>query len=278
MSLAYDSLEHLFDQYDAFLIDQFGVLMSGSGPYPRADAALAALAARGKPVVVLSNSGKRSAPNCARLVRNGFDRAHFDTVLTSGEIAYEHLAAEIGHTVPHRARVLVLIKDGDTPPLAGLDVIRTDTPEAADLVLIVSRDPAKPIESYAPILARLADRNVPGICVNPDLKMLTSQGLIASAGQLGQMFQSLGGRLQWFGKPHPLIYDRAKERLGTVRSESVLCIGDSLQHDIAGGGAASFRTALVRTGVNAEVSDHDLERLIRSSKHTPDHFLSEFAI
>lgn len=278
MNLTYDTLEHLFDRYDAFLIDQFGVLMSGDGPYPGASAALAALAKRDKPVVILSNSGKRSEPNCLRLTSNGFDRAHFDTVLTSGEIAHEYLATAIGRTLPNGARVLVMIKEGDTPPLEGLDVVRTDTPDAADLLLVVSRDPARPIGTYTPVLARLADSNVPGICVNPDLKMLTPEGLVTSAGQLGKTFEGLGGRLDWFGKPHGLIYDRAKERLGSIRSETVLCIGDSLQHDIAGGAAAGFKTALVRTGVTADVSDPDLERLIRESEYGPDHLLRAFSI
>ncbi|MEM7695866.1 MAG: TIGR01459 family HAD-type hydrolase, partial [Pseudomonadota bacterium] len=38
-------------RYDAFLVDQFGVLMSGDGPYPGAAAALNTLASTKKPVI-----------------------------------------------------------------------------------------------------------------------------------------------------------------------------------------------------------------------------------
>jgi len=103
VTLSCDSLASLFDRYDAFLIDQFGVLLGGTGPYPGAQDALADLAKRGKPVVILSNSGKRSAMNITRLVQHGFDRYHFETVLTSGEVAHSHLFQSLGRDVPKHA-------------------------------------------------------------------------------------------------------------------------------------------------------------------------------
>lgn len=276
MALKYDILDRLFDRYDAFLIDQFGVMMSGNGPYPGASEALARLANLRKPVVILSNSGKRSAPNIARLIHHGFDRSHFETVLTSGEIAHMYIASVIGKSIPRQARMFVMIKENDIPPLDGLDVLRTHTPEDADVLLIVSRDPFRSVSSYQADLARLAERNVPGLCVNPDLKMLTPNGMIASAGKLGQIFESQGGQLNWFGKPHSLIYDQAKALVERVPSESVLCIGDSLPHDIAGGGAAGLKTALVRTGVHAQSSDADLRDMITAAPCKPDHLLQAF--
>lgn len=274
--MKYDTLDRLFDQYDAFLIDQFGVMMSGNGPYTGASEALARLATFGKPVIILSNSGKRSTPNIARLVRHGFDRSHFDTVLTSGEVAHTHIASAIGRSIPPQARMFVIIKENDIPPIDGLDVLRTHTPENADMLLIVSRDPARSVSSYQADLARLAERKVPGLCVNPDLKMLTPKGMIASAGKLGQIFEKEGGQLRWFGKPHSLIYDRAKTLLGEVPSEYVLCIGDSLAHDITGGSVAGFKTALVRTGVHADSSDGDIQDMITAASYRPDHLLSAF--
>jgi ribonucleotide monophosphatase NagD (HAD superfamily) len=59
----------LTPRFDAFLVDQFGVLLNGSGAYPSAANALAELARRGKRNLVLSNSGERSAENEARLVQ-----------------------------------------------------------------------------------------------------------------------------------------------------------------------------------------------------------------
>ncbi len=65
------TLHDLVDHYDAFLVDQFGVLLDGAGAYRHARAALDELYARGKRVLLISNSGKRSAANVGRLGRSG---------------------------------------------------------------------------------------------------------------------------------------------------------------------------------------------------------------
>lgn len=278
MSLAYDSLTQLFDRYDAFLIDQFGVLMSGDGPYPGATEALGDLAARGKPVVVLSNSGKRSAVNNERLVQNGFDRSHFETVLTSGEIAHSYLRGALGKEIPHQAQALVILRDDDTSPFDDLPLRRTDNLEAADVLLIVNRDPSREIAFYKPILRRLAARKIPCICTNPDLKMLTPDGTMESAGYLAQMFEDLGGEVRWFGKPHAKIYEYARTMLKGASPSTMLCIGDSLHHDVAGGASAGFKTALVRTGIDEDLDDAELQSLVATSRILPDHFLRSFSL
>ena len=82
------SLSEIVDRYDAFLVDQYGVLLDGAGLYDHARGVLDELAARGKTVLLISNSGKRSAANVARLGRFGVSRATFLDVLSSGEVAY----------------------------------------------------------------------------------------------------------------------------------------------------------------------------------------------
>jgi len=278
VTLRYDRLPDLASRYDAFLIDQFGVLIGGDGAYPGAAAALAHVARSGTPVIVLSNSGKRSGPNRDRLVSHGFDRGDFRTVLTSGEVAHDHLAAALGDTIAPGAKVLVLIRDGDTPPTDGLDLTRTGDPAAADLLLIVSRDPARALSWYDPILDRLAARDVPALCVNPDIHMLTPRGLMPSAGHLAALYVQRGGHVDWFGKPHPPIYARAKAMLAPIDPARILCIGDSLAHDIAGGQAAGCKTALVRTGVHANLSDRELAQRIAEQRAPPDHVLRAFEV
>ncbi len=278
MSLTYDNLTALFDRYEGFLIDQFGVLMSGNGPYPGAQDALADLAARGKPVVILSNSGKRSETNNERLVRNGFDRHHFETVLTSGEVAHDYLCQSLGTEIRCQANAFLILRDGDRSPFDDLPLRRTINPEAADILLIINRDPLRGIADYETILQRLAVRKVPCICTNPDLKMLTPDGIIKSAGYLAQMFEEFGGNVCWFGKPHRRIYNRARDMLKSVGQDATLCLGDSISHDIAGGASAGFKTALVRTGINDELSDAQFERAIALSRFLPDHMLRSFSL
>ncbi len=278
MTLCYDTVDSLWERYDAFLVDQFGVLMSGSGPFHGAADALSQLGKRNKPTIILSNSGKRSEPNCARLVKNGFGRGDFLTVLTSGEIARVFILNNLGRSIPRGGKVVVLIRNGDDAPLDGVDLQQTDDTQEADLLLIVSRDPTRQMSAYGATLKELAARNVPCLCLNPDLMMLTPEGLMASAGRIAQQYQQLGGPVRWFGKPHAMIYDRAKKMLGSIAAERILCVGDSLSHDIKGGRDAGCKTALVRTGVHAELSDDDLAAEVLATGVTPDHFLRAFSL
>ncbi len=278
MTLPYTSLEALFDRYDGFLIDQFGVLLSGDGPYPGAAKALTHIRDLGKPVVILSNSGKRAEPNCARLVSHGFARDTFQTVQSSGEVAWEMMRQEIGTSIPRNARAFVVIREGDSWPLEELGLEMTRNAKSADLLLIVSRDPARSISAYEADLETLAKRNVRCFCLNPDKHMLiSSQGVTEAAGHLADIYSGLGGQVTWFGKPYPAIYESAKRLLAPLDNRQILCIGDSLEHDIVGGSQASLATALVRTGVLSSLTDSELERRFRKTRH-PDHVMERFAL
>lgn len=82
------ALTELLPQFDAILVDQFGVLIDANGPYPEAIETLKKISLLEKSVYILSNSGKRAAQNKDRLTRLGFDPKSFDGVITSGELAY----------------------------------------------------------------------------------------------------------------------------------------------------------------------------------------------
>jgi HAD superfamily hydrolase (TIGR01459 family) len=247
-------LQTLAGQFDAFLIDQFGVLLDGTGAYDGAPEALSALARMGKRIVLLSNSGKRAAPNEARLTRLGFDRASYGCVMSSGEAAFAEIKGRIGHDIAPGAAVWVHARDGDMSAIDGLDLNPVDDACQADLLIIAgSRGDEFDLARYRDWLAPAARRGVPAFCTNPDIRMLTPLGPRFGAGAIARMYEDLGGQVDWIGKPFPLIYRLAHDALGAP--DRVLCIGDSPAHDIAGGQAAGFATALVRTGLHADLSD-----------------------
>lgn len=269
------TLPDLAESYDAFLVDQFGVLLDGSAAYTWAAAGLAMLAATGKPVILLSNSGKRSEPNAIRLIRLGFRREDFRLVLSSGEAAWRHLSHR---AYPHGTRVWLHARDGDTSAIEGLGLILTDTPaEAALLLLAGSQADVLTLDDYHAMLAPAAGK-VPMLCTNPDIEMLTPNGPRPGAGRIAQLYAELGGEVEWIGKPHPLIYHEAARLLPGIPAHRILCIGDSPAHDIAGGHRAGHKTCLVRTGLHAGASDEDLPALcLAEAGVLPDHTLPRFA-
>ena len=82
-------LSAFVDRYEAFIIDQWGVLHDGAKPYPGAVETVAELHRREKRVLLLSNSGRRVTQNRERLRSLGFDVEGFADVVTSGEATWQ---------------------------------------------------------------------------------------------------------------------------------------------------------------------------------------------
>ncbi len=98
--------------------------------------------------------------------------------------------------------------------------------------------------------------------------MLTRHGLVPAPGAIAAVYEELGGRVTWIGKPYPEIYASAVALLGN-RSR-LLCIGDSAEHDVAGARAAGHATLLVMTGVSEGLAPAALDP-------RPDYWMQELA-
>ena len=85
MTRTLDTIAEVAGAYDALIFDQWGVLHNGSTPYQGTIGALQLLAQNGVAMGVVSNSGKRAAPNAERIATMGFAPHLFKTVMTSGE-------------------------------------------------------------------------------------------------------------------------------------------------------------------------------------------------
>jgi HAD superfamily hydrolase (TIGR01459 family) len=233
--MKHTKLEDLADQFDAFFIDQFGVLMDAAGPYPFAVDAIKRLSEYDKPIVLLSNSGKRAKKNCDRLERLGFDLNLFTAVITSGEVAYWTIKNKFEDGNFIKPKIYLISRDADTSPINGLSCeIAKNTDEADYLIIAGSESDRKPLNYYTSLLEPLATRGVSAFCTNPDLIMLTQSGTSFGAGLIAKEYERMGGSVTWFGKPHLLIYKFALNKIHEIETKKVLCIGDSLEHDIRG--------------------------------------------
>jgi ribonucleotide monophosphatase NagD (HAD superfamily) len=90
-----EGLEEIASDYDGMLIDQFGVLHDGTRLYPGSLDVLARLRALKIPIAVMTNSGKRTKANIARLSKIGIPRELYVDAVSSGEVAYERLKRAI---------------------------------------------------------------------------------------------------------------------------------------------------------------------------------------
>ena len=84
---------NLLDDYDAFILDQFGVLHNGKAALPGAHALIAEMVRRKKPLIILSNTSSPAQATLARLHTTLHFPApqQFLTAITSGEEAIHYL-------------------------------------------------------------------------------------------------------------------------------------------------------------------------------------------
>lgn len=271
-----NGVNQLAERYDFFLLDQFGVLHDGASPYPGAVEALSALKRAGKTIVLISNSGKRAGPNESRLLKLGFEPGSWDHFVSSGEVAWEffHDMAVSGKLLPN-TKCLLVSRDDDRSAIEGLPFALTKDGDDAGLVLIsASEGDRYDLEHYRRLLAPAAVRQVPCFCTNPDKIMLTAVGPRFGAGRLADLYEDLGGSVTRIGKPYPTIFGAALAVAGNPDRSTVVCVGDSVEHDIAGGLAAGVATVLVLSGILADTPD--LFDLFDTMDAYPDYTMDGF--
>ncbi|MCA3628628.1 MAG: TIGR01459 family HAD-type hydrolase [Methylobacterium sp.] len=248
-----DSIRDIAGDFDAIVFDQWGVLHNGSTAYPGAIAAVESLAREGVRLAVLSNSGKRSAPNRKRIASMGFPAEAFATVMTSGEALWLDLAT--GRFPGIQRLFAITAAPGDAQAwsegLVGISI--TTEIAGADAILLMGL-PDEPAgdDALHPILVTARKNGLPMFCSNPD-KASPRQGgrLLRSPGALAEAYAQAGGQVFLYGKPHRAVFDGLQRALGISDPARILMIGDSLEHDVAGAAAVGWKTLFIEGGLHA---------------------------
>jgi HAD superfamily hydrolase (TIGR01459 family) len=245
-----DGVGPIADAYDLFLLDQWGVLHDGEVAYPEAVGVMRRLRSAGKPVVLISNSSKRSPHSGKNLERMGIERALYEDVVTSGELAWRDMkAAEDPFLRALGPRCYMFTWAGDTSFLEGLPYRAVETVAAADFLLL-SGTSGGTIGIYEEALRAGARRGLPMICLNRDFFSVDPSGrLVECSGRVAERYEALGGTVRYYGKPGREIYDACLSLVPSARRP--IAVGDSLHHDIGGGNAAGVATIFVAGGIHA---------------------------
>jgi HAD superfamily hydrolase (TIGR01459 family) len=240
--------------YDALILDLWGVVHDGSDPYPGVLDALERLKASGKPVALLSNAPRRIAPIAQRLAEIGVPATLYRAIHSSGEDVWQNLKrgddpfyAALGK------RVYLIGPERDAGIIDGLPVERVGAVEDADFVL--NTGPwgwDESTETYEDVLQKARARGLPMVCANADLVVMHRGRRVICAGALALRYEALGGRVRWHGKPYPEVYDACLTLLGIGDRRRVLAVGDSLRTDIAGAERAGIDSIWIVGGIHAE--------------------------
>ena len=128
------SVGAIAEQYDAILLDQFGVLHDGVRALPGAIECFDELASRQKKLIVLSNTSRRRAFALKKFPSLGFSASSLTGFITSGEAAWQHI---LDHCAGQRMLWLSWSESfqaWDPTYLDGLDVSLAPA-ESADFIL-----------------------------------------------------------------------------------------------------------------------------------------------
>jgi HAD superfamily hydrolase (TIGR01459 family) len=256
-----DGLAALGADYDAFVIDLWGVIHDGVTLYPGVIEALQGLAATGKPYVMLTNAPRRAAALNRAVLKMGMPAGLCDAIMSSGEAT--HLALRDMASDPFFAgvgpRCLHIGPARDENLFDGLTLERVKDAAGADLIVNTGPwEDDETVADYEDVLQAGAAADLPMVCANPDLEVIRGGKRVICAGALALRYEELGGRVRWYGKPHRPIYETSFRLLGIDDPRRALAIGDSLRTDIAGAAACGMDSVLVLGGLHgAELAGPD---------------------
>lgn len=274
-------LAEIADQYELFLVDQWGVLHDGETPCPGAIAGLEGLRELAKPVVLLSNSARRTTVGIANLDRIGVDRSLYSHLVTSGEETWACLRArkEPFYAALGR-RCFMFTWAGDRGLSEGQDLVRAEGIADADFILAAGTS-GKPVSDYEDTLQAAVARDLPMVCANSDFTSIAPDGTMAVCpGSIARRYEELGGRVRWHGKPDRSVYQTCLALYPAARR--IIGIGDSLYHDIGGAARAGIDSLFVAGGIHmptlgiawGEAPDPErLAALLEETGQSPDYVI-----
>ncbi|MEQ7872642.1 TIGR01459 family HAD-type hydrolase [Sphingomonas sp. ASV193] len=236
-------LDALDPRYTTILCDIWGVIHDGHALYPGAAARLARWRGEGRRIVLVTNAPRPAEVVAAQLARLGLADDCWDGISTSGEAglaALLALSAPPGLLGTRRDRA-----DLETRGLAFADKGFTD-------LAVTGLDDARPsVADYTGQLEAWARQGVRFHCLNPDRVVIHGGVAEPCAGALADVYEALGGRVAWYGKPHDAIYHHALGLAGDPPRDTVLAVGDSLVTDMLGAAGQGIDALFVRSGIHA---------------------------
>jgi HAD superfamily hydrolase (TIGR01459 family) len=253
-------------QYDAVICDVWGVVHNGLDAFQPAIDAIRRFRAERGPAILLSNAPRLADGVEAQFERLGIPLDFYDGIVTSGSAARDDLM----HRLQTRSELplFYLGPARDNPVFHGLNISFVDV-DAAELVFCTGllEDDSEVPEDYLEMLRGFRARELLFLCANPDIVVQRGDRLVYCAGALARLYESLGGRVVYFGKPHRAVFERALEMARRVLPvQSPIVIGDGIETDIAGAQNMALDALFIAGGIHGGDDEMALATLFRENR------------
>jgi len=250
-------LSEIAPGHDALICDVWGVLHDGHRVFPDAAEALARFRREHGPVVLLTNAPRVPAEVAAQCRSYGVPDDCYDAIVSSGGATRDELERRSQNgTLP----LYYIGPDRDLPMIEGLDIARTEIAEARLALCIgLVDDLNETPDDYVAVLKAMRARGLTMLCANPDIKVLRGPRMVWCGGALARDYETLGGKVVYYGKPYPAVYEaalakaaRAAEAAQRQSPKSPLAIGDGLFTDVKGANAVGLPILFIADGIHGE--------------------------
>ena len=280
-----DGLQQVAARYQAYILDQWGVIHNGVRVLDGALEAIHQIRQQKGRIVLLSNSGKRSVVSKGRLEKLGITPDLYDLCMTSGEDVHRCLVDRDEEFYQSLGpKFLMFAWDNERELFSGTSFQEVTEVAQADFLVAAGLDQPE-VAAYEPVLQQAIDRKLPMICVNPDLVSVEPDGRLKPCpGAIAKLYEEMGGQVRWHGKPDPGLYAHILSYLQDhhgIARQDILAIGDSLSHDIKGAAQAGIDSLLITSGIHKDAikgaeDQSGLAKLSQSYGVTPTYAMTRF--
>jgi len=254
-----EGLRSIVENYDLFYIDLWGVVHNGIILHPEAIKVLNELELKGKEYVLLTNAPRPSGAVKAFLKNMNLEEKIRNHVFSSGEASLNYLKSNFSskkfyHIGPPRD--FDLFKEFENNKSQSIEnceyLLCTGLFEKYDEDLNYFKD--EDLNYYKDLFEKNINKQM--ICTNPDLIVDKGNKRELCAGSVAMVFEKMGGKVTYFGKPYPEVYNQSIDN----KNKKVLCIGDNLNTDIKGANLLNYDSLLISNGVHKkEIENNGLD-------------------
>ena len=252
------------DNLSGLIIDMDGVLWHGNNPIDGLVNFFATLRQLSLPFILATNNASLTQQQYVDKLASMGVSISADEVLTSSMATARFLAKQ---QTPDKKRVFVIGEDGLRQPLIEhgftltelyqVNQIDKGIAEGADIV-VSGLDRKLTWDKLATATLNI-NAGAEFYATNSDTTLPTELGeVMGNGGTIAALEAATGVKAISIGKPEPILYQQALEKLGT-NTDNTIAIGDRLNTDILGAVNAGIRSILVLTGISSEQDISDVD-------------------
>ena len=259
-------LAEIHKNYDTYIIDLWGVIHNGVRLNSKAIEAVEKLIQSNKKVIFLTNA-PRPCKEVKIFLRNlKINENLLENVFSSGEAAMLSLQEKkYGEFFFH------LGPEKDDSIFFNIKEKKVSIEECNFILCTgVVDNYNEDLNYYKKLLKNHISKKL--ICTNPDLIVHRGNTVEYCAGTIAEIFESLGGQVIYFGKPHKEIY-----QMCFSKNEKAIAIGDNLNTDIKGANNMNIDSIFISSGVHrtefkreSELSNLSKKYQVKLTYHQPE--------